>query len=71
MSGHAENNTGVGSRANHAAHAFSGVVEKGRLPAPNGLGSPTLQAQQTAAEPKEMQAGLRTYGFIESSRVIA
>lgn len=24
-----ENNTGVGSRANHAAHAFSGVVEEG------------------------------------------
>lgn len=68
-----ENNTGVGSRANHAAHAFSGVVEEGPPPSAQWLGSSSSQAQQTAPSRGVvmLQAGLRIFrlSLDECSRV--
>lgn len=51
MRGPDENNTGVGSRANHAAHAFSGVVEEGPPPGVQWPGFVDFSGTTNGSEP--------------------
>lgn len=45
------NNTGVGSRANHAAHAFSGVIEEGPPPSAQWPGFVDFSGTTNGSEP--------------------
>lgn len=51
MRGPDENNTGVGSRANHAAHAFSGVVDEGPPPGVQWSGFVDFSGTTNGSEP--------------------